>query len=141
VTRKATASAAACAAARAAAEAAATSAPSPAPSSPELAGEVIAGFHYSGGSSVIGPDGSVMYALPAYLRPGADGRLVPRNIVHTFSCRYDGAEVFRAELHPAITANPYLAFTTIATRSGPLEFRWEDDRGEVIVATATIVVE
>ena len=75
------------------------------------------------------------------VRPGADGRLVPRNIVHTFSCRYDGAEVFRAELHPAITANPYLAFTTVATRSGPLEFRWEDDRGEVIVATATIVVE
>ena len=41
---------------------------------PELAGEVGAGFHYSGGSSVIGPDGSVICALPAYLRPGADGR-------------------------------------------------------------------
>ncbi|RPH40656.1 MAG: thiosulfate oxidation carrier complex protein SoxZ [Burkholderiales bacterium] len=75
------------------------------------------------------------------LRPGADGRLVARNIVHTFTCRYDGAEVFRAELHPAVTANPYFAFTTVATRSGPLEFRWEDERGEVIVATATIVVE
>jgi sulfur-oxidizing protein SoxZ len=75
------------------------------------------------------------------VRPGPDGRLVARNIVHTFSCRYDGAEVFRAELYPAITANPYLVFTTVATRSGALEFRWEDDQGEMIVATATIVVE
>lgn len=74
-------------------------------------------------------------------RPGADGRLVPRHIVHTFSCRYDGAEVFRAELFPAITANPWISFTTIATRSGTFEFRWEDDRGETIVATAAILVE
>lgn len=75
------------------------------------------------------------------MRTGPDGRLVPRNIVHTFSCRYDGEEVFRAELYPAITANPYIVFTTVATRSGPVVFRWEDDQGEVIVATATIVVE
>jgi sulfur-oxidizing protein SoxZ len=75
------------------------------------------------------------------VRPGADGRLVPRNIVHTFTCRYDGAEVFRAEFHPAITANPYVAFTTVATRSGTLEFRWEDDRGAVIVASATLLVD
>lgn len=75
------------------------------------------------------------------LRPGPDGRLVPRHIAHTFSCRYDGAEVFRAELFPAITANPFVAFTTVATRSGTLEFRWEDDRGESIVARAAIVVE
>jgi sulfur-oxidizing protein SoxZ len=75
------------------------------------------------------------------VRPGADGRLVPRNIVHTFTCRYDGAEVFRAEFHPAITANPYLVFTTVATRSGTLEFRWEDDRGAVIVASATLLVD
>ncbi len=74
-------------------------------------------------------------------RTGPDGRLVPRDIVHTFSCRYDGVEVFRAALFPAITANPYLAFTTVATRSGTLEFRWDDDRGGSIVATASIVVE
>jgi sulfur-oxidizing protein SoxZ len=74
-------------------------------------------------------------------RPGPDGRLLPRHIVHTFTCLYDGVEVFRADLFPAITANPYVAFTTVATRSGTLEFRWDDDRGQSIVATASIVVE
>jgi sulfur-oxidizing protein SoxZ len=37
--------------------------------------------------------------------------------------------VFSAELHPAIAANPYLAFHTVATTSGTLEFEWQGDNG------------
>ena len=37
--------------------------------------------------------------------------------------------VFSAELHPAIAANPYLVFTTVATVSGTLSFSWEGDNG------------
>jgi sulfur-oxidizing protein SoxZ len=62
-------------------------------------------------------------------RPGADGKRLPRDIIQRFSCRYDGETVFAAELHPAISANPYLAFHTVATQSGTLEFRWEGDNG------------
>jgi len=74
-------------------------------------------------------------------RTGESGRLVPRNIVHTFICLYEGVEVFRAELHPAITANPYLAFSTLATVSGVLEFIWTDDSGARIVERVRIRVE
>jgi sulfur-oxidizing protein SoxZ len=62
-------------------------------------------------------------------RPGADGKRLPRDIVQRFSCRYDGEVVFAAELFPAISANPYLAFHTVATQSGTVEFRWEGDNG------------
>lgn len=62
-------------------------------------------------------------------RPGADGRRLPRDIIQRFSCRYDGETVFAAELFPAISANPYIAFHTVATQSGTLEFRWEGDNG------------
>ncbi|MES2264521.1 MAG: thiosulfate oxidation carrier complex protein SoxZ [Pseudomonadota bacterium] len=62
-------------------------------------------------------------------RPGADGRLLARDIIRQFSCRYNGVLVFSAELHPAISANPYLAFYTVATDSGTLEFTWEGDNG------------
>ena len=62
-------------------------------------------------------------------RPGADGKRLPRDIIQRFSCRYDGETVFAAELFPAISANPYLAFHTVATQSGTLEFRWEGDNG------------
>jgi sulfur-oxidizing protein SoxZ len=74
-------------------------------------------------------------------RTGESGQLIARNIVHTFVCLYEGIEVFRADLFPAITANPYVAFTTVATTSGTLEFRWTDDSGAVIVERARITVE
>ena len=34
------------------------------------------------------------------------GVAIPRDIIRTFVCAYNGVEVFRADLHPAITANP-----------------------------------
>ncbi len=62
-------------------------------------------------------------------RPGVDGRIVPRDIIRHFVCRYNGEQVFGAELHQAISANPYIGFFTIATESGTLEFTWEGDNG------------
>ena len=38
------------------------------------------------------------------------GKLIPRQIIHTFTCTYNGAEVFRADWYPAVAANPYLTF-------------------------------
>jgi sulfur-oxidizing protein SoxZ len=62
-------------------------------------------------------------------RPGADGKLVPRDIIRKFHCRYNGEQVvFGAELHPAIRQSVY-RFFTVATESGTLEFTWEGDRG------------
>jgi sulfur-oxidizing protein SoxZ len=62
-------------------------------------------------------------------RPGVDGRPVPRDIVQDFTCRYNGEVVFSAQLHPAVAANPYIAFHTLATDSGTLEFEWRGDHG------------
>lgn len=68
------------------------------------------------------------------------GELVPRDIITRFSCSYNGVEVFRADLHPAIAANPLIAFSTIATESGTLEFRWSGDNGFAAVQNASITV-
>lgn len=73
-------------------------------------------------------------------RRDAGGAAIPRNIINRFTCTYDGAEIFSAELFPAISANPFLAFTTIATRSGTLTFTWTDDQGTKQSATAEITV-
>ena len=62
-------------------------------------------------------------------RPGADGRLLPRDIIRRFTCDYNGERVFEAELHAAVSANPYLAFFVRATASGSLSFSWEGDGG------------
>ena len=68
------------------------------------------------------------------------GALIPRNIIQLFVCTYNGVEVFRAELHPAIAANPLLSFTTVATESGTLEFRWTGDNGFSATEKAAIKV-
>ncbi|HEY8579600.1 MAG TPA: thiosulfate oxidation carrier complex protein SoxZ [Beijerinckiaceae bacterium] len=74
-------------------------------------------------------------------RPGPDGKLFPRDIVKKFACTYDGEPVFSAELFPAIAANPYLAFTFVATHTGVLSFAWTDDQDKTFVRTARIEVE
>lgn len=83
----------------------------------------------------------VAHPMETGLRTGPTGGTVPRNIIEQFSCTYDGVEVFRATLHPAITANPYLAFFTRATESGLIECTWIDDRGQRQSASARITVE
>ena len=68
------------------------------------------------------------------------GELVPRDIIRQFVCAYNGVEIFRAELHPAIAANPLIVFTTVATESGTLEFRWSGDNGFSATQSAAITV-
>ena len=65
---------------------------------------------------------------------------IPRDIITTFVCLYNGVEVFRAELHPSISANPFLQFSTVATESGTLEFTWSGDNGFSAMQTARIGV-
>jgi sulfur-oxidizing protein SoxZ len=73
-------------------------------------------------------------------RPGADGVVLARDIIRRFTCKYNGEQVFAADLHPAISANPYIAFHTIATDSGKLEFSWEGDNGFAHTETMPVTV-
>jgi sulfur-oxidizing protein SoxZ len=65
---------------------------------------------------------------------------IPRDIVRLFVCTYNGVEIFSAELHPAIAANPFISFSTVATESGTLEFHWKGDNGFAASSTAQISV-
>ena len=69
------------------------------------------------------------------------GKTVPRDIISLFVASYNGVEIFRAELHPAIAANPFLSFTTVATESGRIDFTWTGDNGFSANETAHITVE
>jgi len=69
------------------------------------------------------------------------GAPIPRDIIRRFACVYNGTEVFRAELHPAIAANPFIVFPTVAVESGTLTFTWTGDGGFSATESATITVE
>jgi sulfur-oxidizing protein SoxZ len=82
----------------------------------------------------------VTHAMESGQRKDANGQVIPRKILNKFACTYNGKEVFRADLWPAISANPYIAFFIKATDSGTLEFAWTDDDGSVIKESAKIEV-
>ena len=68
------------------------------------------------------------------------GEVIPRNIIRKFVCTYNGAEIFRADLHPAIAANPFIVFSTVATESGTIQFHWTGDNGFSATESAAITV-
>ena len=82
----------------------------------------------------------VRHAMETGFRRTQLGELIPRDIIRSFVCIYNGTEIFSAELHPAIAANPYLTFTTVATESGTIAFKWVDDNGFAVTETAAITV-
>jgi sulfur-oxidizing protein SoxZ len=74
-------------------------------------------------------------------RRTAAGELLPRDIITSFICRFNGNAIFRADVFPAIAANPFISFFTVATESGKFDFEWIGDNGFSETASASITVE
>ena len=59
----------------------------------------------------------ISHEMETGFRYGTNGVLIPRNIITEFVCTYNGEEIFRAEFHQAVAANPPPAFfRRISTR-------------------------
>ena len=81
------------------------------------------------------------HTMESGFRRTSAGELVPRDIITSFTCRYNGTEIFRADFFPAIAANPFLSFFTVAKESGKFEFEWIGDNGFSSTAAASITIE
>jgi sulfur-oxidizing protein SoxZ len=68
------------------------------------------------------------------------GQPIPRDIIQRFSVTYAGETVFEMDLTQGVAANPFIAFSTVATETGELVFTWEDNRGEAITVRKTLTV-
>jgi sulfur-oxidizing protein SoxZ len=73
-------------------------------------------------------------------RHDKDGKLIPRDIINTFVAKFGDKQVFRAELGPGISANPYISFQMRVPGPGVFEFAWTDDHGFTTTATAPLKV-
>ncbi|MDP2412057.1 MAG: thiosulfate oxidation carrier complex protein SoxZ [Pseudolabrys sp.] len=83
----------------------------------------------------------ISHVMESGFRRTQTGEAIPRDIVTAFACTYNGEEIFAAQLYPAISANPFITFHTVATESGTFEFKWTGDNGFAATETAKIVVE
>jgi sulfur-oxidizing protein SoxZ len=82
----------------------------------------------------------ISHVMETGQRKDADGKIIPRNIINAFTAKYAGAEVFSAELHPGISANPYLAFYMRVPGPGEFEFTWVEDGGNTITERQPLTV-
>jgi len=82
----------------------------------------------------------VQHPMETGLRKDASGNAIPRKIINKFSATFNGAQLFSAELEPAVAANPYLQFTAKVDQGGTFRFTWVDDDGTITTAEETIAV-
>ena len=82
----------------------------------------------------------ISHPMESGQRRDIDGQAIPRKIINRFVCALDGEEVVSLDLYPAISANPFLAFSVTAEASGTLSMTWVDDDGVVQTQLAPITV-
>jgi sulfur-oxidizing protein SoxZ len=82
----------------------------------------------------------IRHVMETGYRSDARGQPIARDIITTFVVTYSGEEVFRMELNPGVSANPYVIFSTVATESGELVFTWTDQKGVATVERKQLTV-
>jgi sulfur-oxidizing protein SoxZ len=82
----------------------------------------------------------ISHVMETGFRHGTNGQMIPRDIITSLRCTYNGKEIFSTLFFPAIAANPFVTFFTVATESGTIAFHWEGDNGFAVTEEAKIVV-
>ena len=68
------------------------------------------------------------------------GKIIPRMITNKFIVKFNGTQVFSADIQPSVSANPFMEFTVKVPESGEFEFIWVDDSGKTYSIKKKITV-
>jgi sulfur-oxidizing protein SoxZ len=71
----------------------------------------------------------IQHAMETGYRFDDRGTPIPRNVINSIVCSFNGNEILRAETSSGISANPYFQFSMVAEASGELVLTWIDDEG------------
>jgi sulfur-oxidizing protein SoxZ len=82
----------------------------------------------------------ISHEMESGQRKDSAGKAIPRRIINKFTAAFNGAVVFEATWHPAISANPYQSFFYKAAQSGEFKFTWKDDDGSEYTSTNKLTV-
>jgi len=61
----------------------------------------------------------VQHEMESGFRHTEQGVRVPRDLIRSFVCTYNGNEVFKADLHSGVASNPFIYFLR---QSGPIGY-------------------
>lgn len=73
----------------------------------------------------------ISHKMESGQRKDSEGNPIPRDIINHFEAAFNGKVVFSVDIDPAVSANPYLEFTSRINEAGTFTMKWTDDAGEV----------
>lgn len=82
----------------------------------------------------------VSHKMESGQRKDKEGNTIPRKIINSFTCEFNGSQVFSCDMDPAISANPYFEFNARVDEAGTFKFIWVDDDGTVIETEKSIAL-
>lgn len=74
----------------------------------------------------------INHPMETGLRPGADGALVPRNLIRHLQLAINDQPALEVRFHNGTSANPYVRLLLQLEQSSDLTFRWQDQQGREI---------
>ena len=84
----------------------------------------------------------ISHVMETGYRHSTDGRGDPARHHHVaFAASITARRFSRRSFYPAIAANPFVTFHTVASESGTIAFHWSGDNGFEVTEEAKIVVE
>ncbi|MFO7771572.1 MAG: thiosulfate oxidation carrier complex protein SoxZ [Roseovarius gahaiensis] len=82
----------------------------------------------------------ISHKMESGQRKDSDGNVIPRSIIHRFTCEFNGESVVDVKMEPAISTNPYFEFEAQVPEAGEFKFTWYDDDGDVYEDTKAVAV-
>ena len=71
----------------------------------------------------------IRHPMESGFRRTERGELIAANLIRQFVCRFNGKEMFRAELHSGMGADPSIRFPFRVEQAGEMECEWLGDQG------------
>ena len=78
------------------------------------------------------------HSMESGRRKDKKGNIIPAHHITEVIAKHNGEQVFQAELGPAVSKNPYLAFAFKGDKGGEIEVNWVDTKGATKSGEAAI---
>ena len=82
----------------------------------------------------------ISHEMESGQRKDSSGKVIARKIIKQFVATFNGKEIFRADWHPAVSANPYQSFFVRVPETGTFVFQWIDDDGSIYKSEHKVTV-
>ncbi|MEZ5840511.1 MAG: thiosulfate oxidation carrier complex protein SoxZ [Hyphomicrobiales bacterium] len=82
----------------------------------------------------------ISHPMESGRRKGADGNIIPRQIITTFTCEFNGKPVLSIDMSTGFSKDPFFEFSARVEESGTFKFSWLDDDGSTYTAEKEITV-